>query len=71
MKQTDVRFLRIKLGDQQEYSAVGDTGSVSYGKPASLVAGSTTMATFAREFHSLFLDEDGTLSFFNGGEIDA
>lgn len=54
IKQTDVRFLEIKLGDQLEYSAVGDTGSVSYGKPASLAAGSTAMATFAREFHSLF-----------------
>ena len=37
------------IWDQLEYSAVGDTGSVSIGKPASLVAGSTTMATFARE----------------------
>lgn len=40
-------FLK-SIWDQLEYSAVGDTGSVSNGKPASLVAGSTTMATFAR-----------------------
>ena len=38
------------VSDQQEYSAVGDTDSVSYGKPASLTARSTLMVTFAREF---------------------
>lgn len=33
-----------------EYSAVGGTDSVSYGKPTSLAAGSTAMVTIAREF---------------------
>ena len=42
------------IWDQLEYSAVGDTGSVSIGKPTSLVAGSTTMATFAREWQFPF-----------------
>lgn len=41
--------ISLNVWDQLEYSAVGDTGSVSYGKPASLAARSTAMATFARE----------------------
>lgn len=41
-----------------EYSAVGDTDSVSYGKPTSLADGSTAMATYLHEnFIPLFLEE--------------
>ena len=55
-----------------EYSAVGDTDSVSYGKPTSLADGSTAMATYLHEnFIPLFLEEmDHFLSFY-GGEFVA
>ena len=62
--------IKLNAWDQLEYSAVGDTGSVSYGKPASLAARSTAMATFAREWQFPFFSMRWTLLFiFIGGEF--
>ena len=55
---TYVCFLE-NIWDQLEYSAVGDTGSVSYGKPASLAAGSNGYGYICtRMTIPFFLDED-------------
>lgn len=48
-----------KYMDQLEYSAVGDTGSVSNGKPTSLAAGSNGYGYICtRMTIPFFLDED-------------